>query len=442
MKPQRSVLYKVFSAAIFFIFVIVSIVIWKSNANWWVWIASATITTIAVIFLAWRYENAWYSKLDLKDHLTLRLDLFKTITQILGGILLLVGLYFTYRNFVASQDKQVTDLYVQAVGQLQSGELMVRLGGAYALDRIARDSAKDYCTIMEILTAYVREKAAWKEEPDVNTPGPEVEPQQVDPKSVIRPPADIQAILTMIACRLEKNRCLEKNPLDLRRTNLQGAELERAFLNKILLQKTNLAQANLNGAQLQEADLTEGSLRKSHLRRSILFKAILHKANLDGANLTDASLGQADLSEASLKGSTLLGTTLDHAVLSKTNLREANLGYANLNRASLYMAFLEKAKLNQASLKGASLEGAHLTDADFCKADLENANLREAHLENTKLWEANLKGANFESADLQYAIFSKTHLEGADLSKAIGLTRDQLKNAFIDKTTKLPDYLK
>jgi uncharacterized protein YjbI with pentapeptide repeats len=63
-------------------------------------------------------------------------------------------------------------------------------------------------------------------------------------------------------------------------------------------------------------------------------------------------------------------------------------------------------------------------------------------MENAKLWEANLKGANFDSANLQYAIFSKTHLEGADLSKAIGITRDQLNNAIIDNTTKLPDHLK
>jgi hypothetical protein len=35
----------------------------------------------------------------------------------------------------------------------------VRLGGSYALERIARDSARDHPTVMEVLSAYVHEHA-------------------------------------------------------------------------------------------------------------------------------------------------------------------------------------------------------------------------------------------------------------------------------------------
>ena len=31
------------------------------------------------------------------------------------------------------------------------------IGGIYALERIARDSAKDHPTVMEVLTAFIRE---------------------------------------------------------------------------------------------------------------------------------------------------------------------------------------------------------------------------------------------------------------------------------------------
>ena len=40
--------------------------------------------------------------------------------------------------------------------------MAIRLGGIYALERIARDSEKDHGPIMEVLTAYVREKAPRK----------------------------------------------------------------------------------------------------------------------------------------------------------------------------------------------------------------------------------------------------------------------------------------
>jgi hypothetical protein len=35
---------------------------------------------------------------------------------------------------------------------------MVRLGGIYALERIARDSESDHWAVMEVLTAFVREQ--------------------------------------------------------------------------------------------------------------------------------------------------------------------------------------------------------------------------------------------------------------------------------------------
>jgi hypothetical protein len=39
--------------------------------------------------------------------------------------------------------------------------LEVRLGGIYALEKVAEDAPEKYhCTVMEVLTAYVRENAA------------------------------------------------------------------------------------------------------------------------------------------------------------------------------------------------------------------------------------------------------------------------------------------
>ena len=39
----------------------------------------------------------------------------------------------------------------------RSDNLDVRIGGIYALERIARDSARDHSTIMEVLAAFIRE---------------------------------------------------------------------------------------------------------------------------------------------------------------------------------------------------------------------------------------------------------------------------------------------
>jgi hypothetical protein len=59
---------------------------------------------------------------------------------------------------------QITERFTKAIEQLgeedEDGEprLEIRLGGIYALERIARDSVQDYGQIMEILTAYTSAK--------------------------------------------------------------------------------------------------------------------------------------------------------------------------------------------------------------------------------------------------------------------------------------------
>jgi hypothetical protein len=74
-----------------------------------------------------------------------------------AGLFVAGALVFTALNFNLSREGQVTDRYTKAIEQLGSKELDVRIGGIYALERVARDSAKDHPTVMEVLTAFIRE---------------------------------------------------------------------------------------------------------------------------------------------------------------------------------------------------------------------------------------------------------------------------------------------
>ena len=77
------------------------------------------------------------------------------------------------------------------------------------------------------------------------------------------------------------------------------------------------------------------------------------------------------------------------------------------------------------------LHGAFLRRVDVSHGDLENANLADADLS-----EASLRGVNFNNANLKGTI-----LRGADLREARNLTWQQLSEAVIDESTRLPDYL-
>src|SRR5690242_10931500 len=75
-----------------------------------------------------------------------------------AGALVFTALNFTLsrRTFELTEQGQVTDRYTKAIEQLGSEKLDVRIGGIYALERVARDSARDHPTVMEVLTAFVR----------------------------------------------------------------------------------------------------------------------------------------------------------------------------------------------------------------------------------------------------------------------------------------------
>jgi hypothetical protein len=77
-----------------------------------------------------------------------------------AGLAAAGALWFTTRNFTLSrrtfeltEQGQVTDRYTKAIEQLGSDKLDVRIGSIYALERVARDSARDHPTVMEVLTA-------------------------------------------------------------------------------------------------------------------------------------------------------------------------------------------------------------------------------------------------------------------------------------------------
>ena len=60
-----------------------------------------------------------------------------------AGLFAAGALVFTVRNFTLSREGQVTDRYTKAITQLGDETLNVRVGGIYALERVARDSAKN-----------------------------------------------------------------------------------------------------------------------------------------------------------------------------------------------------------------------------------------------------------------------------------------------------------
>jgi Pentapeptide repeats (8 copies) len=210
-----------------------------------------------------------------------------------AGLLAAGALLFTARNFILSREGQVTDRYTKAIEQLGSDKLDVRIGGIYALERVARDSAKDHPTVMEVLTAFIREHSREQWPPSrgrriSNAGSPEQE-------RLTRP--DVQAAITVVGRR---RRDAKRDILPI---NLFGAHLTRA----------HLTGAHLTGARLTGADLTRAELTEAHLGGARLTRADLRGADLTYADLRSARLAGADLAGADLSGADLSGANLANA---------------------------------------------------------------------------------------------------------------------------------
>jgi uncharacterized protein YjbI with pentapeptide repeats len=325
-----------------------------------------------------------------------------TLLQGIGGTVILLGAYFTYRQLQTGREQlqiaqqgQVIERFTRAIDQLGHAEADVRLGGIYALERIANDSPDDRATIAEVLTAFVRGHSPWPP----RLPGQYVAdaPIKEVPELQVRAP-DVQAALTVLARRQtspKHSRYLDLHATDLRKAALVGANFMRADLANANLQGTDLFGALLQGAHLKRAillgaRLAFGQLQEAHLNFAFLREADLYRANLRGADLDFAWLEGADLSGAQLQG-------VVH--LNSANLQGATLISAQLQGVNLNGVHLEGVDLYGAHLQGANLSFSQLQGANFNGVDLQEANLNFADLQGTNLSGAQLQSAQFRNAD-------------------------------------------
>src|SRR5215204_6228213 len=78
-------------------------------------------------------SHAELRQVDAATRLELQNDVRTTLLQGLGGLAVLVGAFFTYRQLHTARERQVTERFTRAIDQLGHENLDVRLGGIYAL---------------------------------------------------------------------------------------------------------------------------------------------------------------------------------------------------------------------------------------------------------------------------------------------------------------------
>lgn len=212
------------------------------------------------------------------------------------------------------------DRYQKGASMLGSTNLMTRIGGIYALDRLAKEfPGLHHGQIMDLIAAFVRH---WDHEPTHSTDAPQ------SPMGSAECPPDVKAAVQAIGNRsygqIDHELQMEVHDdviieIDFSRANLSGIAIA-----KLDLSGANMWQVNLSYADLQYIDLTNSSMTDARmvgacLRAIKMGKSKLKYADFSNARLFDiffyfADLANADFTNASFENVILTGACLDAAV--------------------------------------------------------------------------------------------------------------------------------
>jgi len=279
-----------------------------------------------------------------------------------GAIIAVIALYFNARRTHTDRLRLTNDTYVKAIEQLASPSMEVRIGGMYALERIAHEEQRYHWPVIETLSAYIRERAPWpaqeKEdakgleaialssagkvvaerlllEPSANTMATQIQRRasvlaDTEPTTTEVPQrrvsTDIQTALTIVARRVVWQPSWAKRAVSwVARWPWRLWYLVRKPLHLRLNyrpREIDLSRVNLNHTDIWRGNLLSGNLSRSNLRNvlwgyAVLSGVPLREADLRGAILVGAHLAGADLTKANLRGAIMTDVELSGADLSE-----------------------------------------------------------------------------------------------------------------------------
>lgn len=176
----------------------------------------------------------------------------QTLLTAAGGTIVLIALTFTARTYYLSRSGQVADRFTAAAAMLGSDRSDERIAGIYAMESIMVQSERDHNTVVEVLSAFIRNRAstAGKPVPLQYKPGEVVLPTE----NIVRSPApaDIQAALYVLGKRPERpeRQSISLEGADLRGMNLSGLNFARTRFLGAWLHDASTVRTDLRGALL------------------------------------------------------------------------------------------------------------------------------------------------------------------------------------------------
>ena len=304
------------------------------------------ITVFGVVLLGICLSAAHWGWLQGGTSNTSNAAVVRNVALVVGGLVaILVALWRSLvaehhataakRQSETGERAYLNERYRQAASMLGDSELPVRLGGIFALERLAKDHPAEFPQeAVKLLLEFVRTP------PTLREPQPNV----WDGWLQIERPAtrqDVQVAVDTIGELVRLDRSQDNEEKWWRRLDLHDAQLCGVDLSEVWLVRANLRNANLMFACLERMPLQNAQLQRANCRQ----------ARLGHADLSGAEMNDADFSEVRACGTKFVGAEMPKSMVN------ADLEEADLTDAVFPNTDLTGAKLRDAIVTGAKFRG-------------------------------------------------------------------------------------
>ena len=303
----------------------------------------------------------------------------------------------------------LNERYQQGAEMLGNNALSVRLGGIYALERLAAEHPQQYhVQIMKLLCAFVcnptRDEDYEKKLAERNA----------DPRTLSMPRQDVQAAIDAIGSRDDVRIEIETSQ-DFK-LNLRGADLAHA----------QIGDSNLSSAMLQYANLSHTNIFSVDLSDANLLGAVMKRVELSDTDFTGATAGAVDLFGARMQQGNKPLFDLYYAKLSPAQLPDGNLVPTHL-----FDVDLSGKSIHNAELDSVRISNSDLSDTHFLDSDLSGAEIIQSKLSGARILRTDMSGVILRDTKLSGVYFYDPH-GGTATSPVTGLTQAQLDEARAD----------
>lgn len=380
------------------------------------------IPLFAILFIASLIQIAvmWTDPPDRTEPLALRVHYLAIVgfIGVLGGILAALAAYiriFTNeRQTTAQEQGLITDRINKAVENLGATRtlkdadgterhvpnLEVRIGGIYALERIARENLRYHIQVLEILCAYVRE----------NSP--------VDRATMFDLPKWSPFQPSTFPFNFEKDRDRAANHLVRLRGRID-TWTERGDNEN----DTGATETWANKLPPLRQDIVAAV--KVISRRNAEQRAV--EPRIDGTamdartmsfDLSYSNLQKADFAGSYLAGFSFEGTALDAATFEDAIIVNSRFDHASMICLRAYGVHTSGSGFNHVSFECAHFSGSYFRHCHLVDAGLVGANFNSAVLDNVDLFRSSLEGVSFTKAQLHNCRLSGSPISFSDFAKA------------------------